>query len=765
MGMIIKKGFFRTIFAKKYSYIGAAFLLSLGVMLYITLTATMDTLKTSSQMFSDQYEQEDFHFFSSSDLTPQQESAIEKKYNLELEKRYFLDVPLKGKKEIRLFSLTSKINQPYVQKGTIPSKRNEIALAVNFAKNNDLALNDKLQLNGKALEVTGFIHIPDYIYSLKNETDFIMDADVFGIAVTDSKTLHSLTQQPNFYYIGKYNRPLSSRQADSLKQNIAHLTPILKWMDAKENPRISTVKTEIKSTSAFSTTIPLFVVVLVMLMVIMMVKRQLESQRKEIGTMAAFGYYRRELFGHYLMYPLFISIAGTIIGLILGVAASIPLTNYYTTFFNMPILSMVSMKWSRFIFALLIPIAVLLVSGMAVIYRVIRLKPLQLLKQAPSAQTTQSRLEKLRLFQFKRFSSRFRFRMLIRHKIRIVYLCVGIIFSTILITLGLMWINITNTLVHSTYDEVMRYNYSTLYQLIQTKAVQPKESPFTVGKMKVERVSHDSDSPRKVNQKVQVYGIDWRTEMIFLKNKQGKKINSLVKDGAVISKNLANSLDVQKNDSLLITNEWNGKKKKIRIKDVAELYMGQSLYLDLNTVNEWMGFPQDSYIGKWSMDKPPKTEAGVLTMEDKASLVHSLNQLISPLRYSVYLMDLLSVLIGVVIISIITNLMIEENSASISLMKVMGYHEKKISSYMINIYTPVVVFGYVLGVPIAIKSLEAVVKSIASETNYTLPVNMTVQMFLVGFFVTLFTYWLALLVSKHQLKKVPLQEVLKKQEL
>ncbi|MBD1378749.1 FtsX-like permease family protein [Metabacillus arenae] len=111
-------------------------------------------------------------------------------------------------------------------------------------------------------------------------------------------------------------------------------------------------------------------------------------------------------------------------------------------------------------------------------------------------------------------------------------------------------------------------------------------------------------------------------------------------------------------------------------------------------------------------------------------MIDAFEALIGPMRYSIIIISAFAFVIGFIIIRLVTNLMIEENTSTIALLKVIGYENKRISSLMLNLYTPVVIFAYLLGVPLGIFSFETMMKSIAEETSFTLPAEIQPIMFL-----------------------------------
>lgn len=98
-------------------------------------------------------------------------------------------------------------------------------------------------------------------------------------------------------------------------------------------------------------------------MVVLMLKRQIDVQSTQIGTLLALGYTRKEVSFSFMMYPLIISIAGTVLGIASGLIAAGPLTELYTAFYNLPILNRLAFDPVTLIAGFAVPISVLCLAG------------------------------------------------------------------------------------------------------------------------------------------------------------------------------------------------------------------------------------------------------------------------------------------------------------------------------------------------------------------------------------------------------------------
>lgn len=755
--MILRKSILRHVKEKKFQYVGVIILLMVSITLYVSMSMAISTLDKRNGEFKESYHQEDFHFILGNDVDQEQLHTWEKENNLELEKRQHTDVTFKEDATLRLFSITDKVNVPYISEGELPSKKEEIALSPVFAKVHNIEIGDKIEVQGRQVTVTGMMYLPDYIYILERESDILNDPKMFGIGLGQQETINEISNQSITLVLG--NRA-TEKEMQSLKAEVSSNNSLLKWLSSDENPRIQFVESEIESSRAMVTTLPLFILALSVMMVLMIMKRQIETQRKELGTLMALGYRIGELVKHYLTQAAFIGLIGSTLGLTTGALLSLPLTDLYSQYYNLPSISYFDWNIWVLIIGLIIPNLVLLIMTYIVIRKPLTQSPLQLLSPKELMTGKKSFLEKLPVFKKGSFISRFRLRLMVRSKARAVYIFLGVMFSTILLIFGFISYNAMDDLVETTYTDVFKYDYGVYYNTLKSEEVEADASPFTTAEIRIEGTSKKGND---LDQKATIYGISSQTDQINLLNEADISLTSNTKDGFVISKPLAAILGVDVGDSITVTNNFNDSTLTKEVKGVSTIYIGNSIYYTLPKVNDFLGYPSGVYTAKWSSDKPLES-ADILFVENKADIMKSFESTSALTRNSVVGMAVFAFFIGVVVLTLITNLIVEENSPSISLFKVMGYKDNDISRLVLNVYTPIVLLSYVISVPIAYMSIDQLMKSLVSETGFSLPVNLNMSTIVLSFIIILVTYFVSLYLSKRKLKKVSLQEALKKQQ-
>lgn len=119
-------------------------------------------------------------------------------------------------------------------------------------------------------------------------------------------------------------------------------------------------------------------------------------------------------------------------------------------------------------------------------------------------------------------------------------------------------------------------------------------------------------------------------------------------------------------------------------------------------------------------------------------------------------------IIGVIVIYVVTSMLVEENKRAISLMKIFGYRKKEINSLILNSSTIVVVIGYIIGIPLILAALGAVIQLFEDSIGLALPPGRISPLYiLTGFIVVMLSYGLSKLLCQKKVNAVSMSEVLK----
>ena len=152
--------------------------------------------------------------------------------------------------------------------------------------------------------------------------------------------------------------------------------------------------------------------------------------------------------------------------------------------------------------------------------------------------------------------------------------------------------------------------------------------------------------------------------------------------------------------------------------------------------------------------------ATVLNFKD---MKDNINKTMQKYNASIYIVIAFASIMAFVIIAVIANIVVEENKKIISLMKVMGYKNKKISSIVLNIYTPIIIVSYLLSIPVTKEILKQIVSVLAGDMKMTIPISLEPTLAILGLVALLIAYYIAVGLSKRVLNKIPLAIALKRE--
>ena len=130
---------------------------------------------------------------------------------------------------------------------------------------------------------------------------------------------------------------------------------------------------------------------------------------------------------------------------------------------------------------------------------------------------------------------------------------------------------------------------------------------------------------------------------------------------------------------------------------------------------------------------------------------------------AIYVVIFFASIMAFIIILVIANIVVEENKKTISLMKVMGYGDRSISSIVLNIYTPFIIIAYIISIPVMKKILEFIVSKLTSSIDFAIPIEFSWTKAVIGLIALLVSYFIAIFISRRTLNKVPLSVALKRE--
>lgn len=737
MVMALSKRIRRVILKNKAQYLGSIAMVMLSCMLFTLLNIVSSNLETNRNAFITNNQLEDAKAILQRPLENGQQ--VEQQFGAIIEERRELDVAWQEHVTLRLFDLSERVDIPALIEGEQLQRDDQILLNPAFAQNHNLAIGDTITLGNHTFTVQGLMSIPDYLYTLKSDTDLVLDPQTFGLGVITKSKMKQLGGGTLYHNI-KSNSP----SLEPLKEHLAEQNGLLYWKGIDENPRYTLAKSKIEQTAAQASKIPMSILFLTCLLLATTMWRMVKMEFSQIGTLYAIGYKKREILLHYLSYPLLISLIGGIIGTGIGLLLLVPLNDFLALYFNIPMNGSAALL-SYSLQSLLIPLLFLIPAVTFVVWRALRLKPVTLMKG--QGQTKTSRLVRMVRLPALSFTNKFKIRESLRNVSKSLLMLFGVTMASVFLMFGFVAQSSTNYLLKSGFENTYRYEYNTVFNTLQ----QDDRYGGDIYNLAPFRTSDDATN-------FLTYGVPADTTLLHLQDEQG---NPLSFDQTIITKALAEKLQVSTGSTLDVTNKLTNEQHTIKIDAVANVYTGYTLYLPLSEFNSLLKLPAGTFIGIYSEQQLNIDSTQVLRVESREDTLRAYNAMLEPMKYTMLATGIVSFLIALIVIYVITSLIIEENKGNISMLKVLGYTPREINNLVLNAGTVPVILGFLLSIPTVFASFDLLIESSLQGIDIAFPIRVDWWYLVLGFLLIYGTYALSKQLAKKKVFAISMAESLK----
>lgn len=742
--MTLFKKVSRTMSERKGIYVGALYLVLLCSMLFVTMVMVAGNLRTIYDSFTNDNMLADAEFYLDSEVNLKE---FESRFDARFEPSSVVDYETKPGQTLRIFSGNEVLNKHAILQGQ-DLDDNSILIDKAFAGANKINIGSTMSISGKEYKVAGIMALPNYIYVIRSKEEMINNAKTFGIAVINKSNMHDIPGKSDFYAVRFNNRDNIHQQETELKSYLlAHGIQIVNWQSMEHKSQVSLVKMEVNVLGIMSKVSPGAIILLTSILLSMLLKRMIQRESAVIGTLYALGYRKKELVSHYMMFPLIITGYGAVIGVLLGIFLQKFMLKFMLMAFPMP-LQTVEFNWFALVLGIVIPILVVCPPAYIIILKMLGRTPAELMKGAKLSEKSNFIEKSLNLERFK-FKTKFQIREQVRSFSRTGFLLFGVIIATALLLYGLT--------LQSSLDFMLKEGIQSLYDFKHEYVYnEMKRGEPIAGTEQFNAIYVTMKEDR--NNSFAIVGALPNSTRLKLKGLQGEK---LLPDRVIATKMLAEKFGIKKGDELHVVSDDTMKEYTLKVDVVASSYAGEFLFMPMEALNAMLGVPSDTYIGIWSDEQIAFPKGTIRSTKSIDAIVEGIKNMINQTGLLVYTLTITAFVLGVIIIYIVTSLVIEENRNNISLFKIFGYKRKEVNSLLLDSNRFLVILGYILGIPILLVSVTALMNTLSTSLQMSIPARLNPLFMLVGFIIVMLTYEASKSVNKKKIGKIPMSEALK----
>ncbi len=688
----------------------------------------------------------------------------------------------------------NQINKMYLIEGKFPKNENEIAILPGYAKKNHLKIGDTYTVLDQNYTIVGFAYAPDYIYPLISFSMPIFDETNNNIAIVNETTYqkvvgvndNSIALDYQFPTTRKFEISVSVETEETENDSPFAGDPVMRILDEDKIMmdintitrlgRIAALQMEFASNRLFAECFLYLLLAISVLIIVIITKKRIDDERLQIGVLKSLGYNRFSIAASYLVYPIVGSLIGGILGYIIGIIAHYPIANTLLSFYTVP-LKNYQLDFSYLSKSVFTPMISLSLLSYLIALFMLRKKPLALLKEGSNLKVNLFSRIVNKINSFFPFHYRFKYSLAFRSLGKLLIVTITSFCTGLLIVLVLIGSNLFNHMIEESFAGI---NYQYLVMLGQfdyKDANEYEEADYvlsvSVPLKEIKDVNGNIKSIEKEDEEIQfsLTGLDTTAQYVRILDKEEHNlIDRLDDDEAIIVNENAKELySLEIGDQLHFVYETVD--MTYTIVGFSSEFMGRSGYINREAMSTDLGLGSNAYTTIYSNQKKYESYKN-LDQEEASKIAYILNmndmrqnieKQMDRFNGSIYIVIAFASVMVLVIISVIANIVVEENKKTISLLKVMGYKNRRISSMVLNIYTPFIIVAYLLSIPAMIQILKAIVSAIVGDIEITIPIAISPMMALIGLIGLLVAYYVAIGLSKRVLNKVPLAVALKRE--
>lgn len=548
-------------------------------------------------------------------------------------------------------------------------------------------------------------------------------------------------------------------------------------------------KNDTQSISAIGTVFPIIFFLVAALVALTTMTRMVEEQRTQIGTLKALGYSRFTIISKYIFYAGLATVIGSVIGVFLG-EFTIPyfiVSAYKTAYYNLGD-TVVTLNVVHALVASLAAIICTIGATFFACYKELRAAPAELMRpEAPKA-GKRILLENIDfIWERLNFGQKAAMRNLFRYKKRFFMTLFGVGGCMALLLVGLGIRDSVSAMANNQYGEVFKYDGivsvdSTLTRA-QRRAMLSDVSDISditdyiqANRTMVYAIGKSSDNLADEKNAYLIIPRDTdKFEEYISIRERGSLVDELElsDEGVIITEKYAKLLDASIGDSIYIRlSESDAYPKEVKVAGITENYIFNYIYMTPKLYQSLYNVTAETNVLLLKMEDAANVEdissrllkiSGVNSVTMNADELGELNTVINSLYFIVVLMIVAAAILAFVVLYNLNNINISERHRELATLKLLGFYDKELSTYVYRENVVLTILGTILGIFLGILLHRFVMVTVETDV-YMFGRELQPLSIAIGAVLTIIFALATNLIMYFRLKKIDMIESLKSVE-
>ncbi|MFV0412719.1 MAG: FtsX-like permease family protein [Oscillospiraceae bacterium] len=468
------------------------------------------------------------------------------------------------------------------------------------------------------------------------------------------------------------------------------------------NPGYSGFPSDSDRIDALAAVIPVFFYFVAALVCLTTMTRMVEEQRTLIGTFKALGFGKGAIAFKYIFYAAFASLAGGIFGVAAGTALfPAAIWNAYRIMYRMPPLA-TAPDWGLVALSILTVVGCTALATLAACYSELKSVPAQLMRPKAPKAGTRVLLERIPfVWKHMGFSQKVTARNLFRYKKRFFMTIVGVAGCTALLLTGFGLRDAITGIVPLQFGQIDQYDMVAalsepssaaedtplnqllpgLGQSMYTQSIQIDAQTSQGNSNGMTTHLFIAEDPAALNQFISFHTRSAQQPIAF---PQG--------DGVIVTEKLATRLGAEVGSTISI-NRANEKPVSVTVAGIMENYVRNYVYITPSAYQSLFGeapeydtlllkLPEEAALSRSDTLAALVGTSGVAGASDLNSFRSEVNDMLKSLNSVVWLVIASAATLAFVVLYNLTNINITERAREIATLKVLGFYNNEVASYV-----------------------------------------------------------------------------------
>lgn len=516
--------------------------------------------------------------------------------------------------------------------------------------------------------------------------------------------------------------------------------------------------------------IPLLFFVVAALVCSTTMTRLIDEQRGQIGIYSALGFSKKEIISIYILYVVLASLIASIVAVFVGILIFPTIIyNTWRLLYDLPPI-LLSLPLANLILCVSCFTVLMMVVTYIVIHSTLKDCSAQLLRPKAPKNAKQILLEKFKwLWNKLSFTTKVTARNLFRYKGRFFMTVVGIAGCTGLLLLGFGVKDSVNGVIGLQYEEIFNYNYTVslgndrhidqVLEDISLDETNTSYAPFMQYMAPV--IANGEDSSLNIY----VISKDDLNKIFGLTYENGEVAN-LSDDGVLVDIKYAKNNNINIGDTITLeSNE--GIQKDVVVSGTVNNYVSHVVYISdnyyKNMFNEGVEY---NNIGICNITEAKSLfnlqtkYRDVINVSDFSKSIVRFSDMFEALNLIIVVIILVAGALAFVVLINLTNVNISERIREIATLKVLGFREGEVDSYIFKEVLLMSTIGSIVGLPLG-RIIIGYVMDVIDMDMCTFPHIAHPISYVYSFIITIIFTIIVLFITRKTLRKVEMVESLK----